>query len=212
MQKRSLILLAAFISAIPSSAAPVTSGSWYHILTTTPLTDATPGVEGGSGMNAYLNPGTGPWTFSLLNAGTLDVVDAQNPGETYNVFNGNTLLGLTIQGGVFDPFTSCGLAPQDCFTTPDVSGVPVYSRRTYNLLANTPYSLRIQAVDAPAFGSSAFFRVNGTIGTNNPPPPPPPPPPVDPPPTDPNAIPEPTTYALTGTAFAALAWLKSRKR
>jgi len=209
MQKRSLILFAALLSSIPISAAPVSTGSWYHVLTGLPSVDGTNGVAGGSGANAYLDPGAGPWTFSLLNAGTLDVVDGQNPGETYNVFNGNTLLGLTLQGSIFDPFTSCGLAPQDCFTTPDVGNAPVYSRRTYNLLANTPYSIRIQAVDAPAFGSSVFFRVNGTLGTNNPPPPPPPPPP---PGGDPNAIPEPTTYALTGTAFAALAWLKSRKR
>jgi hypothetical protein len=77
------------------------------------------------------------------------------------------------------------------------------------LTANTAYNLQFIAIDSPLFSSSAFFRITGTLATNDPPPPPPP---VDPPPAGPGAIPEPSTYALSGGAIAALAYLRNRKR
>ncbi len=202
MQKRSLLLLMALTSVFPSKAATFTAGTWYNILTSAGV-DAAPGVSGGSGVNAYLGPGALPWSFILLAAGTLDVVDAENPGDTYRVEtigagNVRTVLGVTIQSIPFSPNVSCGFNPQECFDTPLQGGIPVYSKRTFDLAASTAYSLQFIAIDSPSFSSNAFFRINGTIGTETP--------------VEPGPIPEPTTYALTGTAFAALAWLKARKR
>lgn len=200
----------ALTAVLPSSAATFTSGTWYNILTTAGV-DADPGASGGTGVNSYLTPGALPWSFSLLSAGTLDVVDAQNPGDTYRVENigaGNarTILGVTTQGIAFAPNVSCGLDPQTCFDTPLQAATPVYSKATFALLANTAYSLQFIAIDSPLFSSNAFFRINGSIDSGTPPPPPPPPPPGG------NEVPEPATYAMTGAAFAALAWLKARKR
>jgi PEP-CTERM motif len=75
------------------------------------------------------------------------------------------------------------------------------------------YSITLRAVDDPTGSSIGFLRVLGTVDNSmNPPPPapvdPPPPPPA---PTDPSAVPEPSTYALTAGAIGALAWWKRRR-
>ncbi len=198
MQQRSLILLLAVALSLPLNAASFVSGTWYHIITNFNA-DATNGSSGGSGSNTYVDPGASPWSFSLLEAGTLEIVDAQNPGDTLRVENilmdnSRASLGVTPQGSPFNPGVSCGLEPLSCLA--DNS----FAQATIALTANTNYNLQFIAIDSPLFSSSAFFRITGSFADENDPPPPPPvdppPPPVAPPPPadpDPSAIPEPTT-------------------
>jgi hypothetical protein len=214
MQKRCFRILLAAALSLPLNAASFVAGTWYHVITNFNA-DATNGSTGGTGINAYVDPGAAPWSFSLLDAGTLEVVDGQNPGDTIRVENilmdnSRVNLGVTPQGSPFNPGVNCGLEPETCLADNN------FARITVALTANTAYNLQFIAIDSPLFSSSAFFRITGTLATNDPPPPPPPPvdppPPADPPPAGPGAIPEPSTYALSGGAIAALAYLRNRKR
>lgn len=201
MQKRSSILLLAALAALASSAtaATIEAGKWYHIEVMT-NTNATPGSNSDP-AGAYFSPGTGPWTFNLLGAGSLEVTDAGLTGDYIRVLDGAAPFLPNPQPPVVPP-ENCGLDPAACLANANFWHMTV-------ALAPKAYSLNFAGIDIGNIITSAFFRVTGTLGTVDPPPVDPP---VDPPPTEPNAVPEPTTYALTGTAAFALAWLKARKR
>lgn len=197
MHKRSLILILALAAVLPSSAATFVSGTWYHVITNDSA-NATNGASGSSGVDTYVDPGPTPWSFSLLSAGTLEFVDAQFPGDTIQVMNGASSLGVTPQGSIFNPTVNCGFSPTDCLANPD------FVRITINLVANTVYSLQFIALDSPLQTSSGFFRITGTFAAEQNPDPDPEP--------QPGAVPEPATYALTGAALAVVGYLKARKR
>ncbi len=193
MQKRSLLLILALAAVLPSSAATFTSGTWYHVITS----DSAIAMRGSGGGALYADPGDPPWSFSLLSIGTLEFVDAQISGDTVEIYSGSIAnaanrLGVTPQGGIFNA-ANCGLTPLDCLANNN------FARISIALVANTAYNLQFVAIDSPLQSSSGFFRITGTIDTGTPP-------------SGGNQVPEPATYALAGTAFAALAWLKARKR
>lgn len=192
MQQSSPILLLAALAVLASSAtaATIEAGKWYQIDLMT-NTNATPGSNSVP-SGAYFSPGLGPWTFNLLSAGTLEVTDAGLTGDYIRVLDGANPFLPNPQPPVVAP-ENCGLDPATCLANPNFWHMTV-------ALNPKAYSLNFVGIDIGNIITSAFFRVTGTLGT------------VVPPPTDPTAVPEPTTYALTGTAVLALAWLKGRKR
>lgn len=195
MQKRSLLLLPTLLwMALPATPAVIDSGVWYSLTVSTGI-NADPGANSDP-AGAFFSPGLGPWTFNLISAGTLEVVDADLNGDYISVRDGVTPFLPNPQGPVFNG-SNCG-TPTECLANANFWRLSV-------ALAPKAYSLTFVGIDVLNITTTAFFRVTGTVDNVVPPPP------TEPPPT-PNAIPEPSTYALTGTAFAALAWLKSRKR
>ena len=205
MQKRSSLLLIALLgAALPALPATIDANKWYHITIANSVNASNASNSNPAGT--YFDPGAGPWTFNLISAGTLEVTDADFNGDYVSVRDNGTAFTPNPQGPIFDPGANCGLNPTACLANPQFWHLTV-------ALTAKAYSLTFVGLDTPLQTSSVFFRVTGTID-NGSTPPPPPPPPVDPPPVtpDPSSIPEPTTYALCGSAFAALAWLKGRKR
>lgn len=81
-----------------------------------------------------------------------------------------------------------------------------FARVSVGLVGSRSYNLQFTSPDATFIETSAFFRITGTIDPGTTPPPPPPPPPSG------NEVPEPSTYALTGMAFALLRWFQHRRR
>ena len=183
MHKSSLLLaLALSAASIPASASAINTGQWYHILTS--LGNNASG--GPDGSPVYFAPNAPPWTFTLLAAGTLDFTDAQNPGDTVQVFNNGASLTATPAAGAFDPQVSCGFDPTACFADSRFAHVVGFG------LGAGSYSLNFVATASPTLSSSGFFRINGTAGTS--------------------PIPEPSTYALTASAAIAIALLNRRRR
>jgi hypothetical protein len=202
-----LAICALLLGAFRMDAAAIQAGIWYNI-----QGFATGPMSGGVNGVGYSAPGAGPWTFTLIGNGTLEVTDAQTSGDSYTVFNFGNPLNTSPTNGNFTgqgviPPSSCGLDPLACFLDSD------FANETFALVGGTGtnFSLSFNLLDVFQ-GGDAFFRVNGTLttpsGTTTGGGTPPVDPPVDPPTG--GEIPEPSTYALVGSAIAYLAW-KRRK-
>jgi hypothetical protein len=194
-------------------AAAISAGIWYNV-----QSQFDNSVIGGvAEPGFYSAPGAGPWTFTLIGDGTLQFTDGGFSGDSYRVFNfGNPLntspsnTNFTGQGNPLPNL--CGPDPLDCFNNSE------FANETFALAGGTGtnFSLSFLVVDNPSFGSDAFFRVIGTFttaagtttGGGTPPVDPPIDPPVDPPTT--GDVPEPSTYALVGSAIAWLAWKRKK--
>jgi hypothetical protein len=203
MQRICLFLLTALVSvAIPSSAAAIEANKWYSlsVLKDVPATNGANSSPAGT----FFDPGTGPWTFTLLTAGTLQVTDAEFNGDYISVLDSGTAFTPNPQGPIFNPAANCGLDPAGCFANSDFWHLTV-------ALTPKAYSLTFVGLDVPLQQTTAFFRVLGTLaaptdpgnggGGNNP---------TDP--GTPGAVPEPTTYALCGLALLGLAWHKANRK
>jgi hypothetical protein len=206
---RTALALCAFVlGAANMDAAAIQSGIWYNVQAQPDNTV----IGGVDSVPFYSAPGAGPWTFTLVGNGVLEFTDGGFSGESYRVFNfGNALntnsnnTNFTGQGSPLPNL--CGPDPLDCFNNSD------FANETFTLAGGvgTNFSLSFLAVDNPNFTSDAFFRVIGTFttpsGTTTSGGEPPVDPPTDPPSGD---VPEPSTYALVGSAIALLVW-KRRK-
>ncbi len=201
-----LAICALAISAARMDAAAIEAGIWYNVQSFFPGP-----VTGGTSGPGFSAPGDSPWTFTLIGDGTLDFTDAGTSGESYSVFNFGNPLNTSPTNGNFTgqgliPPSNCGLDPLACFLDSD------FANESFTLSggSGTNFSLSFNMVDFFQ-GGDAFFRINGTLttpsGTTTGGGGPPVDPPTDPPSGD---VPEPSTYALVGSAIAWLAW-KRRK-
>ncbi len=188
-------------------AAAISAGIWYNVqgFSVGAVTNGTNGI-------GFSDPGAGPWTFTLIGNGTLEFTDAGTSGDSYSVFNFGNPLNTSPTNGNFTgqgviPPSNCGLDPLACFTNPD------FSNETFTLAggAGTNFSLSFNILDQFQ-GGDAFFRITGNLttaaGTTTSGGTPPVDPPVDPPAT--GDVPEPSTYALVGSAIAWLAWKRKK--
>jgi hypothetical protein len=194
-------------------AAAIQPDIWYNLQSLLDPSSGAITIVGGVDDTLYDAPGPGPWTFTLVGNGFLDFTDAGISGESYRMFNFGAALNtsptnsnFTGQGNILP--NNCGLDPMACFMDSN------FANETFALAGGTgtAFSLSFAIEDNPnLFGSDAFFRVRGTFttpsgstsgggGT----------PPVDPPPST-GDVPEPSTYALVGSAMAALVLARKKR-
>lgn len=102
------LLALAFLAAtsVPAAAAPITVGTWY--LGSFAGSVGAP-VTGGTGGGGASDPGAPAWTFSLVGAGQIDVIDCCALGDRFEVFDFGVSLGITSVGvaGGCVTFASC---------------------------------------------------------------------------------------------------------
>lgn len=104
-----------------------------------------------SGGNSVF-AGPSPWEFEVGAAGAiLKVTDAFYRGDTFNIFNFDTLLGTTSATSPEE--NGCGSNPDTCFAD------PLISKGTFNL-APGQYSLRIVPTNSPFGEGAAYFRLD----------------------------------------------------
>lgn len=208
--RTALALCALAFGATHLQAAAIQSGIWYNVQSQPDNTV----VGGVDSPGNYSAPGAGPWTFTLVGNGVLEFTDGGFSGDSYRMFNFGAALNTSPSNSNFtgqgNPLPNlCGPDPLDCFNNSE------FANETFTLVGGTGtnFSLSFLAVDNPNFTSDAFFRVIGTFttasgtttsGGGQPPVDPP----VDPPTN--GDVPEPSTYALVGSAIAWLAWKRKK--
>jgi hypothetical protein len=127
---------AAILSAVALPALAVDNivqNTWYSAqfgpTATAPSSVFGPGVLPGTSPSGVLAPSGTTWTITLGSAESLTVVDVEEPGDQFSVFDNGSPLGLTstpvFSGGNIGECISCALADQD------------YSRGVFGLSAGT---------------------------------------------------------------------------
>jgi len=196
---RFVALSALALGVAPLFGAAITPGTtWYEFDFGTANTSTADAVGcGDSGtctptQNPVANQtNTVPWTFSLLNGGSIFVLDLGDVGDRFEVFDnpGNGVGSLGLTSDVPNPATTNPCGSPGVLDITCSQGNNAYSRGLFSL-GSGPHSITIDVVrnaGTTTFGQ-AVFQVTAA----------------------PSGVPEPGTLILMGTGLLGLAYLRRR--
>ncbi len=169
MRQFAFSLLAAssiLLAPVVATASTLQSGIWYLFYfnygdgSPAPL-QAPPGAFGG-----LESAPDGPWTFTLLSAGSIEFVDLGFPGDRFEIFDFGVSIGLTSVPilSETDGYTGCNFDPE-CATSPSGAGETAsFSTGVFALLEGT-YSITGTVSQLETEFTSGFgaFRLRGDI-------------------------------------------------
>jgi hypothetical protein len=153
-----VVFIAVLLSAVPALADPIPFDLWEQFgfdSVGTPATGCDPNDPGGPfcigsfGTPTDFAPAP-PWTFSAPGGALLQVTDAFEAGDRFEIFDFGSSLGLTSAPSGSD---DCGSDPVVCLATAGVSQ-GVFSLGTGN------HSISITPVSAPSGSGTGFFIVS----------------------------------------------------
>jgi hypothetical protein len=195
------VLGALALGVVPAFGGAITPGTtWYEFDFGTAGQSSAHAVGCGTSGTCSVtqNPvadrtNTSPWTFSLLNGGSIFVLDLGDVGDRFEVFdnfNGGGIASIGQTSNVANPSPSsnpCG-APGTLDITCS-QGNAAYSNRLYSL-ATGSHSITIDVVQnagTTTFGQAVFQVSANAVG-----------------------VPEPGTIVLMGTGLLGLVYLRRR--
>jgi hypothetical protein len=194
-----VVLGALALGVVPAFGGPITPGTtWYEFDFGTAGTSTADAVGcGDSGTcSVTQNPvadrtNTVPWTFSLLNGGSILVLDLGDVGDRFQVFDnaGSGIVSLGLTTDVPNPATTNPCGGSGVLDITCSLGNSAYSRGTF-ALGSGAHSITIDVVrnaGTTIFGQ-AVFQVTAS----------------------PSGVPEPGTLLLMGTGLVGLVYLKRR--
>jgi len=148
MKKSIAIAALGFAAALSAHAGPISVETWYLGFFNGTVGGA---VTGAGPAGGAFNPGAPAWTFTIASDYVLSVIDCCAVGDTFNVFNGATLLGTTAVG-----------TAGNCFTAVDCDTLPGVGRGDFLLSAGS-YSISMTVATAVDSGN-LFFNVRDVPG------------------------------------------------